>query len=49
MIKPFLFALTILVCGHYISGCTRDTLQSPCPHFGATCHRVAVNHFEVGQ
>ncbi len=43
--KTFLLALFVLS----LSGCAKDTLDSPCPNFGRTCSKQPVNSWDYYQ
>lgn len=32
-----------------LSGCAKDTLESPCPNYGRTCHKQPVNSWDYYQ
>ena len=41
-LKQNLALLTLMVSA-FLSGCVATSIDAPCPHFGATCHKTPVN------
>ena len=35
-----------VLSGLLLTGCAHNRLNAPCPHFGAHCHQVPVNHWD---
>ncbi|MFZ2485656.1 MAG: hypothetical protein WAW84_03535 [Candidatus Rickettsiella isopodorum] len=48
-IKKYLLTLMILVLFEAMTGCASDSLDAPCPHFGANCKKIPINSWDYQQ